>query len=1064
LRNDRSYLGRSQRRLFVSVIAWPHIVAALALSFLLAPKVIGQTSRHLSARDDAIEQAVRFDAALAAVCFVNPTTGWAVGDHGVIWHTRDGGENWLQQLSGASCWLNAVTFIDSRRGWVVGGEHLPYADATRGIVLRTLDGGATWSRVPNLLLPLLTGVKFFDAHVGVAFGIGNGAQPSGVFTTRDGGTTWQPLPADHAGQWLAGDFLDAGAGAIAGGGGRFATLARQRVVHSPLATSSMRSFHAMRLVAPTNGWIVGDGGLVMSTSDLGRSWQSPAAGLPGNADQSFDFHALAVRGSHVWVAGSPGTRIFHSPDGGASWHSFATGQFAPIRALVFGDAQHGWAVGELGSILATRDGGQTWQVQRAGGRRAALLAIFADATDVPLALLAQHGAAESYIAAVDVLFRSNDDAVAGEMPAPLRAREALLLAGAAAVETAWRFPLPRDELAIAPSDLLNALNRANDGQGLKQFENYLVRQLRMWRPEVVVTHHALREADDPAATLVEQAVLRCVEAAADPSRFAELSAAGLEPWQVKKVYGVLPPGVRGDVTVDPNRVSAWLGETPSEWAAPGRHLLFSDCAPLPDAIELKQLAGNCPSAGEPAGLFGGVPLAYGSDARRPASAPPAEDIEDVRRIATRRRQLRELLARTEGNAAWVAQVATLTDGLDAESGGQLLFQLAEGYRAAGRLDLAADTYFLFARRYPEHPLVDRALKWLVQFYASVEAAHRAAADRPTNVRHVVHEEANGEGSRRGDGETGKGGDQEIGRNSPPLPLSPSPTLDRAADRGTAIGLSRDDRLRRAVQLAEYLNSSRPLLYAEPALRFAEVVAQRQLGFSNEAKRYFLALGQLPESDPWRRCATTEQWLASPGETPPPKALAACRRAAVRPHLDGSLDEPLWEAADVLRLHGDSLSAADSPRSQVQLTYDSEFLYLAVSSLKDGSGDYRPDDRPRPRDADLREHDRVELHLDLDRDYTTAFELAVDHRGWCHDACWGDANWNPTWYIAAEEDDISWIVEAAIPLAELTADPPAAKQVWAASVQRIIPRVGCESWSGEPGGAESPERFGLVIFE
>ena len=67
----------------------------------------------------------------------------------------------------------------------------------------------------------------------------------------------------------------------------------------------------------------------------------------------------------------------------------------------------------------------------------------------------------------------------------------------------------------------------------------------------------------------------------------------------------------------------------------------------------------------------------------------------------------------------------------------------------------------------------------------------------------------------------------------------------------AISLSHDDRLRRAVQLAEYLKTARPALYAEPAIRFAEITAQRQLGFANPAKRFFLSLRQLPETDPWR---------------------------------------------------------------------------------------------------------------------------------------------------------------------------------------------------------------------
>jgi hypothetical protein len=113
---------------------------------------------------------------------------------------------------------------------------------------------------------------------------------------------------------------------------------------------------------------------------------------------------------------------------------------------------------------------------------------------------------------------------------------------------------------------------------------------------------------------------------------------------------------------------------------------------------------------------------------------------------------------------------------------------------------------------------------------------------------------------------------------------------------------------------------------------------------------------------------------------------------------------------------------------------------------------------------LSTHDRVAIRFDVDRDYTTYFELVVDHRGWTHDACWSDAHWDPTWYVAAADDESTWTVEAAVPLAELVRAPPAARHVWAVSARRTIPRVGFESWAGEARHGASPEQFGLMIFE
>ncbi len=991
----------------------------------------------------AIVKSFRHDAALADVCFVDRATGWAVGDRGVIWHSRDGGATWQQQTSGVECGLNSVFFLDSRRGWAVGGECRSYANSSRGVVLRTIDGGENWTAVPRPMLPLLAQVKFFDANRGVAIGQATSFYPAGLFVTQDGGETWQALPADRAGGWSAGDFLDIETGAVAGPAGRFATLARRRVVHSPQATASLRSFHALRLVAPTGGWLVGDGGLVMTTGDLGHTWQTPSAELPEAVAGHFDFHAVAVQGPQVWVAGSPGTRVFHSPDGGQSWQAAPTGHQAPVRALAFADSEHGWAVGELGCILATRDGGRTWQAQRGGGRRAALLAVFADAADVPLELLADAGAAEGYTAAVEILHTADAGAEAAGQAHGERASEAMLVAGAAGSATAWRFPLPPGELALARDDQLAALNRANDGRALEQLESHLVRRLRMWRPDVVVTHHHESESSEPVAALVERLVLQAVERAADPEHAALATEIGLAPWQVKKVYGVLPARARGDESVATGRFSPWLGTTLRDYVSPARRLLLGGHGVPPDAWEFQLLMSQGADAGGPGGIIHGIALSHDSEARRPQAELPVNDLEALRRTATRRRHLEELLERTEGNAAWAGQVANLADGLPAADGAELLAQLADGYRATGRLDLAADTYYSLARRYPDHASVDRALIWLVQFYASSEAGHRVAAHQGANVRQASFDE-----------------------------------LEKAAP---AVGLSREDRFRRAVQLSDYLKTTRPALYAEPEVRFAEVAAQRQLGFANPAKRYYLTLRELPENDPWRECAAAEEWLAQPAELPPAKTLGACRPADEPPHLDGVLDEPFWSTADRLRLKRgrESFSTGQLIRgsnsrvekdsrplfaAEVRLAYDAEFLYLAIHCPQVPGGNYRPDDSERPRDAELIEHDRVSLRIDVDRDYTTSFELSVDARGWTRDACWGDAHWNPPWYVAAASDEASWTIEAAVPLAELIGEPPTARHVWAVSAVRTIPRIGFESWAGDAAAGDSPGQFGLLIFE
>ena len=102
---------------------------------------------------------------------------------------------------------------------------------------------------------------------------------------------------------------------------------------------------------------------------------------------------------------------------------------------------------------------------------------------------------------------------------------------------------------------------------------------------------------------------------------------------------------------------------------------------------------------------------------------------------------------------------------------------------------------------------------------------------------------------------------------------------------------------------------------------------------------------------------------------------------------------------------------------------------------------RPAPGPRIRDADLSAHDRVDVFLDMDRDFATYYRLTIDHRGWTNDSCCGDSTWDPKWYVAARTEGGYWTVEAAIPLRELTSRPPAAKEVWA-----LRPSTDC-AWGG-----------------
>jgi hypothetical protein len=148
-----------------------------------------------------------------------------------------------------------------------------------------------------------------------------------------------------------------------------------------------------------------------------------------------------------------------------------------------------------------------------------------------------------------------------------------------------------------------------------------------------------------------------------------------------------------------------------------------------------------------------------------------------------------------------------------------------------------------------------------------------------------------------------------------------------------------------------------------------------------------------------------------------------------------------------------------------LAFDEEFLYVGVSCHKAPGVDYAGKEATRMADdATIEGRDRVVIMLDIDRDYASFWQLTIDHRGWPAESCFGDTTWNPQWFIAASGDDQYWTAEAAIPLAELTPKKPQVRDVWAIGLQRIIPKVGLQSFTTPAAVEPRPEGFGLMVFE
>jgi photosystem II stability/assembly factor-like uncharacterized protein len=1038
-------------------------VSCWVFCWVLALCANGPARVH-AAEPPAAPAEVLSDAELTDVVFLDPDRGLAIGERGVIWRTENGGRHWRLTPSPMACRLESIFFLDDQRGWIVGGYTQPLTHQSTGVILRTVDGGRTWAALPKLVLPGLKQIQFFDAKNGIVLGQTSDFSPSAIFRTSDGGTSWIPLPGAAPVGWHAGAFQSPQRGVVVGPAGQVAHISGQEMKPAQMPSVGARPVRRVAFGDPGQAWLVGDGGLVLASASGGLTWTMPPAPIPPIVREQMELRALAARGPACWIAGSPGSLVLHSADGGASWETFRTDQTAPLKALYFLDDQRGWAVGALGTILNTRDGGRTWLVQRQGGRRAAILALFSRPERVPLEILARESGSEGYLSATELLSTTSfSPSASTKVPLDERTQAAIALVGGSASDSAWRFPLRETELELSAEATVELWNRAVDGRATQELDAHLVRKIRMWRPDVILTERASPRGDDPLAHLTNQLVLTAVAHAADPTIYPDqIALLGLEPHKPRKVFSTLPPDTPGMVNVATAQLAPRLGSSLADAAQPACGLLLDGYRPAVDQWGLQLVHNTLPREIAVRDVMSGIALQPGSDARRMLPELPPTSLEALRRQAQRTHNIHKLMARSAtdptSGGSWLGAVDELTQGLSRASAGGTLYELAWHYHHSGQAESAADALQLLIDRYPQHELAGPAAIWLVQYYASSEAGSRvrhgtrmAMGDQTAAGRQASYLEPGGEPLSSA---------QPLA-TSDPLGEKPS-LLVRTRVTTAAAGMNPLDRAHLAHDFGKRMHETQPQLYAQPRLQFALAAAQRQIGFTRQAEAIYRQYAQQRAHDAWWSCAAGELWLMQPSPDAP-KPVAHCPRAAERPQLDGVLEESLWQHAQSLELRGGELDR-EMPAATALITYDREFLYVALRCEKDRAFEYLPARERRTYDADLALNDRVEFHFDLDRDYATYYTLAIDYRGFTCDACLGDKTWNPKWYVAASETKTTWTVEAAIPLSELQTSPPQPRDAWAFGVQRILPGRGLSAWNQPASVKVMPEGFGLLVFE
>ena len=282
-----------------------------------------------------------------SVYFLDSERGWAVGGNGRISVTTDGGRTWRARRPPADDTLHDVFFSDSQTGWLVCERSIykiKSEDEPRSYLLKTTDGGETWTRIevtkPDVILRLRR-VVFTDSAHGWTFG-----EAGTIYATTDGGASWtkQFVPTRHL--LLGASFFDNQQGWIVGGSGSILWTADGGAQWRGIATNpDTRS----RTIASTT-----NAERTAATSQTSTQPTRPRLNAVSFVDNK--------RG---WAVGASGT-VVSTVDGGRTWRNQNSNTDVDLLDVKFTNANEGWAVGAEGTIIHTTDGGRIWQPEPSG--------------------------------------------------------------------------------------------------------------------------------------------------------------------------------------------------------------------------------------------------------------------------------------------------------------------------------------------------------------------------------------------------------------------------------------------------------------------------------------------------------------------------------------------------------------------------------------------------------------------------------------------------------------------------------------------------------------------------